>query len=158
MTRPLLIIVALAGLGSWLPSYGAPAISAPEGAVALTTGEIRERFSGVRDHAEVQDEESTRAVNDWYADGRFLVRWSNQSESGEVSGKWWAENNMRCIEIQSGLADREGVTSCSPVYRQGDVLLSVERDGRIHGVHRLTPLLGGSDRSFEAIPSRGLAE
>lgn len=135
------------GLGFGLLLAGSGALSAPADAVALSTQEIRERFSNVRDDAEVQDEAGSRAVNDWYADGRFIVRWRNQSGSGEVTGEWWAENDMRCITIQTGLPEREGETACSPLYQRGDVLISIEPDGSIHAIHRLSPLPEAPDQS-----------
>ena len=140
MTRGILVLSILTGVSLGLTSCASPTASRPDGAVALTTEEILEQFSGVRDAAEVQDQAGTLAVNDWYKNGTFVVRWSNHSESGEVTGRWWAENNKRCIEIYTGLPESKGVTSCSLIYRRGDVFLSMEPDGRIHGIHRLTPL------------------
>lgn len=140
MTRRILVLRMLTGVSLGLAFCTSAAASMPDEAVALTTEEILKHFSGVRDAAEVQDQAGTLAVNDWYKNGTFVVRWSNHSKSGEVTGKWWAENDKRCIEIDMGLPERKGVTSCSPVYRRGDLFLSMEPDGRIHGIHRLTPL------------------
>ncbi len=109
-------------------------------AVALSTDEIRTAFSNVRDDAEVQDSSGTRATNYWYADGTFTNAWRNASGSGEVAGRWWAEDGKRCVVITSGLPDREGVEQCSPVYRHSNTYLSIESDGSIHGVHRLSPI------------------
>ena len=112
----------------------------PPGAVVLSTEEIRTVFANVKDEAEVQDASSTRATNYWYADGTFTNSWHNAGASGEVAGRWWAENNKRCVEITSGLPERQGVTRCSPVYRLGDLYFSTEQDGSVHGAHRLTPI------------------
>ncbi len=109
-------------------------------AVALSTDEIRTAFSNVRDDAEVQDSSDTRATNYWYADGTFTNAWRNACGSGEVTGRWWAEDGKRCVVITGGLPDREGVEQCSPVYRHSNTYLSIESDGSIHGVHRLSPI------------------
>ena len=112
----------------------------PPDAVALGTEEIRVAFADVKDEAEVQDASGTRAINYWYADGTFTNRWRNANASGEVTGRWWAENDKRCVEITCGLPEREGVTRCSPVYRLGDVYFSTDQDGSVHGAHRLAPI------------------
>ncbi|MGC6475687.1 MAG: hypothetical protein ACON41_03515 [Parvibaculales bacterium] len=113
----------------------------PEEARALTTAEIKTIFANVRDDAQVQDKKATRAINFWYADGRFENNWSRADANGRVTGRWWAENNQRCIIITQGLPEFEGQKRCSPVYQYGGVYLSVEADGRrVHGVHRLSPI------------------
>jgi hypothetical protein len=114
--------------------------SLPADAVILTTIEVREAFANVKDEAEVQDAAGTRAVNYWYSNGTFTNRWRNATASGEVTGRWWAEDNKRCVEITSGLPEREGKVRCAPVYRLGDVYYSIEQDGRVHGAHRLSPI------------------
>ncbi|MFK7976407.1 MAG: hypothetical protein AB8C02_09745 [Halioglobus sp.] len=112
----------------------------PTGAVQLTGSEIVHAFSNVRDDAEVQDTAATRAVNYWHADGRFFNRWHNGEASGEVSGTWRVENNLRCITILTGLSERLGQESCRPVFRRGTQYLSFNGDGSIHGIHTLSPL------------------
>ena len=113
------------------------------GAVPLTTEEIRSVFRNVRDDARVQDEAGTRAVNHWYADGRFTNSWSNDNASGSVQGRWRASDGKRCIVITVGLPDRIGRESCSTVLRRGDEYLSLNPDGSIHGIHRLSPISDG---------------
>ena len=112
----------------------------PEGAVALTTTDIQKVFANVKDEAELQDTAGTHATNYWYSNGTFTNAWRNAKGSGEVAGRWWAEGGKRCVLITSGLPGREGVAQCSPVYRRGDHYLSIEPDGRIHGIHLLTPI------------------
>lgn len=112
----------------------------PAQARALTTAEIETNFANMRDDAAVQDEKATKAVNFWYADGRFENNWSRADANGRVMGRWWAENNQRCIIIAQGLPELEGQKRCAPVYQYRDVYLSVEADGRVHGVHRLSPI------------------
>ena len=111
----------------------------PEHATRLVTSEIRAAFANVRDDARVQDAAGTRAVNVWHADGHFVNNWHNAGGSGEVRGRWRAHDNMRCITIESGLEDRIGVESCKPMYRLGEDYYSVNPDGTVHGVHRLSP-------------------
>ncbi len=112
----------------------------PPGATRLSTEEIQRLFSGVRDDAQVQDRFRTTAVNEWHSDGSFVNRWSNAERSGEVRGRWWAESDRRCIVITAGLPEREGIESCGPLYREQDIFYSVNQDGSVHGVHRLSPL------------------
>ena len=113
--------------------------------IQLSDTEILRAFSDVRDDAEVQDAASTRAVNYWYADGRFISLWNNGIDSGEVTGTWRVENNLRCITISAGLPERIGEESCNPVFRRGDKYVSFNSDGSIHGIHTLSPLLQSSE-------------
>ena len=94
----------------------------------------------MRDRASVQDSAGTTAVNAWYSDGSFVNRWQNGEHSGEVRGRWWARDDKRCIVITAGLPEREGVESCSPLYREGERYFSVNPDGSVHGIHQLSPL------------------
>ena len=112
----------------------------PDDAEPLSTDQIRSAFDNVKDEAEVQDAAGTRAVNHWYSDGTFTNNWRNAGASGEVTGRWWAEDNKRCVMVTSGLPERQGLARCSPVYRLGEVYFSTEQDGSVHGVHRLAPL------------------
>ena len=118
----------------------------PDGAVRMTSEDIKRLFSGVTDNAEVQDSRGTSAVNYWYADGSFVNRWSNEVASGEVRGTWSARNGERCIVITSGLPERIGIERCAPLYQQGSKIYSLNPDGSVHGVHRLSPLPNSSDQ------------
>ena len=109
-------------------------------AIKLNGGEILRTFADVRDDAKVQDAAGTRAVNHWYSDGNFISRWSNGLDSGEVTGTWRIEKNMRCITITAGLPQRVGKERCGPVFRRGSEYLSFNSDGSIHGIHTLSPL------------------
>lgn len=109
-------------------------------AVRLSTEEIKRVFADVRDEAQVQDSAGTRAVNYWYADGRFINEWSSPDGSGRVTGRWRAKDGRRCVLIRSGLPDRIGKEICGPVYRRGQTYLSLNPDGSIHGMHTLAPL------------------
>lgn len=109
-------------------------------AVRLSTAEILQTFANVRDQAEVQDADHTRAVNQWYADGRFVNHWRSPHGSGKVTGRWRAQNGKRCVTILSGLPERIGRETCSPVYRLGQIYLSINPDGSVHGKHSLSPL------------------
>jgi len=112
----------------------------PEGAVRLSTKAIEQNFSNVCDRAEVQDAAGTLASNAWYADGRLVNQWSNGEASGTVTGHWSAEDGLRCVVILSGLTGAEGKKRCSPVYRAGGDFFSINPDGSVHGIHRLTPM------------------
>lgn len=112
----------------------------PPEAMPLSTSEIQCAFSNVRDDALVQDSAGTTAINHWYSNGSFINQWRNEQLSGEVRGRWWAEDDQRCIVITQGLPERSGVKSCTPLYRVGDRYFSVNPDGSVHGIHRLSPL------------------
>ncbi len=112
----------------------------PPGSSQLSTQEIQCLFSDVRDDASVQDSAGTKAINYWYGDGSFTNQWSNDRGSGEVRGHWRAHNNRRCIVITEGLPERIGVESCAPMYRNDNRYFSVNSDGSVHGIHRLSPL------------------
>lgn len=107
----------------------------------LSGEEILRDFADVQDDARVQDAAGTTAVNHWYADGRFVNRWSNGKDSGEVTGTWRVEKDQRCVTIATGLPEREGQESCGPVFQRGSEYLSFNPDGSIHGIHSLSPLL-----------------
>jgi hypothetical protein len=125
---------------SGLIVIGSIACAEPQSSVRLTTEEIRQIFSGVRDDAMVQDAAGTSAVNYWCADGTFTNEWSNETGSGQVVGRWRAINDQRCVVIFSGLPDDSDTERCSPILRDGGQYLSVNPDGSIHGVHTLSPI------------------
>lgn len=135
IARPVPAILA------WMIS-GISMAADPVDTVRLSTEKIRTVFANVRDDARVQDAVGTIAVNFWYADGSFTNAWSNEHGSGTVQGHWRAQDDKRCIVITAGLADRIGKESCSPVLRRGKEYLSINPDGSIHGIHRLTPITG----------------
>lgn len=133
------LVVLLVSLGPALAAVAA-GTALPEGAVRLTAEEIRLAFSDVRDQAQVQGGAGTTALNHWYADGSFSNRWSNGDRQGEVVGRWWVEDDRRCIVITAGLPGREGRQSCTPIYRLGEHYYSTNEDGSVHGIHQLAPL------------------
>jgi hypothetical protein len=95
--------------------------------------EILEAFADVRDDAEVQGSIGTRAINYWYADGRFFNRWSNGENTGEVTGTWRLEGNLRCVTIRTGLPKRINRETCGPVFsaqlhQVGAVTIGLFRD------------------------------
>lgn len=113
----------------------------PEGGRVLSGEEIVLAFSDVRDEAEIQDAAGTTAVNRWHSDGRFVNRWKNASESGQVSGSWRVVKDERCVLIRAGLEGAIGKEKCSPVFKVGDRYMSVNADGSVHAFHTLTPML-----------------
>ena len=106
----------------------------------LNNQQILDAFADVRDDAEVQDAAGSRAVNYWYASGRFVSAWRNGTSSGEVSGTWQVKNDQRCIVITAGLPERVGKESCNPVFRRGSQYFSFNSDGTVHGIHTLSAL------------------
>jgi len=127
-------------LTALLSQFHALAEESVAGAERLGSDAIVRAFADVRDDAQVQDTAGTSAVNYWYADGRFTNRWTNTSGTGEVGGRWRVANDERCTTILSGLPSRQGKEICAPIYRRGETYLSLNPDGSIHGIHRLTPL------------------
>jgi len=115
-------------------------IAQPQNSVRLTTQEITRTFSNVLDSAQVQDSVGTSANNLWYGDGRLINNWSNEDASGQVTGQWYARDNLRCVVILTGIPEALGRAKCGPIYRQGDTYISLNKDGSVHGVHRLTPM------------------
>jgi hypothetical protein len=124
-----------------------PAYAESPGSTQLTTEEIRQAFSGVRDDARVQDEANTRAVNFWCANGVFTTEWSNGERSGKVVGRWRAIDNQRCVTILSGLGEPGDKERCGPILRRGEHYLSVNPDGSIHGVHSLSAITAADIRA-----------
>ena len=112
----------------------------PENSIRLSTAEIQQTFSNVRDTAQVQDSAATTATNLWYEDGRLINHWSNDSASGTVTGQWYTENGQRCVVIHSRIPEAIGEKRCGPVYRRGTDYISVNADGSIHGIHLLSPM------------------
>ncbi|MCP5089668.1 MAG: hypothetical protein GY949_01960 [Gammaproteobacteria bacterium] len=106
----------------------------------LSGVQIERTFADVVDTAIVKDVENGRAINHWYSDGRFTSKYSSANGSGTVTGTWFVENNRRCVAIDSGLPDSTGHTTCSPLYRCDDDIVSLNADGNMHGVHRLEDL------------------
>ncbi len=128
-------------------ALGAITCAELQSGIPLSTDEIREAFSGVRDDAIVQDAEGTRAVNYWCADGTFVSEWSNGSVLGRVAGRWWALDDQRCVVIVSGPEELVDTERCGPVLRSGEQYLSVDPDGSIHGIHTLSPMPSGDSGS-----------
>ncbi len=139
--------LALSTAISGLLVAGALADTTPPDSTRLTTGEIAQVFSGVRDDATVQDAAGTSAVNFWCADGTFTNAWSNGTRSGKVVGRWRAFNDERCVVITSGHPEFEDVERCSPILRTGERYLSVNPDGSIHGVHTLSTITATEART-----------
>ena len=135
-----------------LPVVGSMAYAATPGGDRLTTEEIRQLFTGVRDDARVQDAEGTSAVNYWCADGTFSSNWSNGTISGKVIGRWRAINDQRCIVADSGLDGDGGLERCGPILRDEDRYLSVNPDSSIHGIHTLSPLTAEENRAQCQVP------
>jgi predicted amidohydrolase YtcJ len=101
---------------------------------------IEHAFADVVDSAEVRDIEDGEAKNHWFADGRFTSEWSGAGSRGRVAGTWHIEGDQRCVTIGSGIADAEDHETCSPIYKCGDTMVSVNPDGTIHGVHHVDKL------------------
>ena len=110
----------------------------------LTTVQIIDTFSNVIDRGEVQDQWGISAETHWYADGRFVSRWWQRSEGDpdpvpqSVTGRWRAENDLRCVAFAPVT---DNAWSCAAVWRLEDGrYLSMNPDGSIHGLHRLSAM------------------
>ncbi len=108
---------------------------------ALSGEQILSAFSDVIDQADIQDEAGTTAVNQWHSDGRFVNRWKNAADSGEVIGTWRVVGDQRCVLISAGLEGAIGKEKCSPVFKSGERYMSVNADGSIHAFHTLRVML-----------------
>ncbi len=120
--------------------FSAAVCAQPTDAVRLSTSEINQAFADVCDYADVQDSAGTTAVNQWHSNGVLINVWSNGNRSGTVTGSWHADNDLRCVTIVSGIPELENTTRCGPVYRRGDDYFSINADGSVHGVHRLSSM------------------
>ena len=105
----------------------------------LTTLEIRTLFTDASDQAILHGSSAT-ATNEWHKDGRFINNWQDSNRSGTVTGFWYAKNDQRCVEIETGPAELVATTRCGPIYRRHKWFFSVNPDGGIHAIHTLSPL------------------
>ena len=117
-----------------------------EGQTRLATDQITEMFSNVIDRGEVQDGRGISAETHWFADGTFVSRWWTEvhdaSTEGavehEVTGRWRTERDLRCVTFGS---ETQSDWSCAEVWLLADGrVLSLNPDGSLHGLHRLSPL------------------
>ncbi len=106
----------------------------------LSGEEIKLAFNNVRDQAEVQDALVTTAENQWHADGRFISIWNNQQQSGKVTGRWFVQQDTRCVIIETGLPSMTNQTKCGPIFERNEKYYTVNEDGSIHGIHTLSEL------------------
>ena len=115
-----------------------------EGQTRLATDQITEMFSNVIDRGEVQDGRGISAETHWFADGTFVSRWWTEASDTsvedapkqKVTGRWRAERDLRCVTFKVG-----GDWSCAEVWLLADGrVLSLNPDGSVHGLHRLSPL------------------
>ncbi len=106
----------------------------------LSGEEILLAFNNVRDDAQVQDAAATIAVNHWHEKGTFVTLWTNQKQSGTVTGQWFVRNDTRCVIIESGLPSFDDEARCGPIYQRDDRYYTVNRDGTVHGIHALSKL------------------
>ena len=114
------------------------------GKTQLTTAQITDLFSDVIDRGEVQNQRGISAETHWHADGTFVSQWSREASGDDdpikrqVRGRWRVESNLRCVTFSSG---NQPDWSCAEVWMLDDGrVLSLNPDGSIHGLHRLSPL------------------
>lgn len=111
----------------------------PEDAVPLSTEEITATFAGVKENYKGRDNPAVTATGTFGEDGEFAASWSAGSQSGDVTGEWYAEDGKRCLKTinsNGGSTDIE----CHAIYKTGEVYTSLNDDGSIHGIHSLTPM------------------
>ena len=113
------------------------------GKTRLTSTQITRLFSDVIDRGEVQDRRGISAETLWYANGTFVSQWWKEashegSVKQEVTGRWRAERDLRCVAFGSGARID---WSCAEVWLLDDGrVLSLNPDGSTHGLHRLSTL------------------
>jgi hypothetical protein len=125
------------------------------GKTRLTSTEIRRLFSDVIDRGEVQNQRGISAETHWQANGTFVSRWWTQASTAtdasdasdvrdkgavkrEVTGRWRTERDLRCVTFDLGT---QPDWSCAEVWLLDDGrILSLNPDGSVHGLHRLSPL------------------
>lgn len=111
-------------------------------AVQLSTSEIVETFSDTLDRGAVHSKSGISAETQWLSSGHFETRWWREigptPKINVVSGRWKAENNERCVLLQG---TSEGEWQCTPVFERADgVIISLNEDGSVHGIHQIVPL------------------
>ena len=118
--------------------------SRPMGKTQLTTAQITDLFSDVIDRGEVQNQRGISAETHWHADGTFVSQWTREANGDgdpikrQVRGRWRVESNLRCVTFSTG---NQPDWSCAEVWLLDDGrVLSLNPDGSIHGLHRLSPL------------------
>ena len=118
--------------------------SGPMGKTQLTTAQITDLFSDVIDRGEVQNQRGISAETHWHADGTFVSQWTREANGDgdpikrQVRGRWRVESNLRCVTFSTG---NQPDWSCAEVWLFDDGrVLSLNPDGSIHGLHRLSPL------------------
>ena len=118
--------------------------SGPMGKTQLTTAQITDLFSDVIDRGEVQNQRGISAETHWHADGTFVSQWTREANDDDdpikrqVRGRWRVESNLRCVTFSTG---NQPDWSCAEVWLFDDGrVLSLNPDGSIHGLHRLSPL------------------
>ena len=118
--------------------------SGPMGKTQLTTAQITDLFSDVIDRGEVQNQRGISAETHWHADGTFVSQWSREANGDgdpikrQVRGRWRVESNLRCVTFSTG---NQPDWSCAEVWLLDDGrVLSLNPDGSIHGLHRLSSL------------------
>ena len=118
--------------------------SGPMGKTQLTTAQITDLFSDVIDRGEVQNQRGISAETHWHADGTFVSQWTREANGDDdpikrhVRGRWRVESNLRCVTFSTG---NQPDWSCAEVWLLDDGrVLSLNPDGSIHGLHRLSPL------------------
>ena len=118
--------------------------SRPMGKTQLTTAQITDLFSDVIDRGEVQNQRGISAETHWQADGTFVSQWTREANGNgdpikrQVRGRWRVESNLRCVTFSTG---NQPDWSCAEVWLLDDGrVLSLNPDGSIHGLHRLSPL------------------
>ena len=118
--------------------------SGPVGKTQLTTAQITDLFSDVIDRGEVQNQRGISAETHWHADGTFVSQWTREANGDDdpikrqVRGRWRVESNLRCVTFSTG---NQPDWSCAEVWLLDDGrVLSLNPDGSIHGLHRLSSL------------------
>ena len=124
--------------------YGCATTSSEEllieqGGHKMTPDEITQTFRDVKEQYIDSDNPALTAESEWHSDGAFKATWKSGEETGNTSGKWYVENEMRCIKhdvpLPNGLH-----TECHRMYQTGDTYTSINPDGSIHGEHSNSPL------------------
>lgn len=140
-SSPVAVAVVLSlALGSGL-SNADPGLTADwrETSQPLSDEEIVALFSDVLDQATVLDSPGTTAVNRWYRDGRLVSEWRHGDRRGRLAGRWYAENNQRCVMVEAD-DGAVGEPRCGAIYQRGTIVVSLNPDGSEHGLHALSPL------------------
>ncbi len=130
------VLVAAAAVLAGCAMTTAEVTVVESGAVKLTNPQIETLFTNAQEKYVSRDRSSEiTAVAAWGGDQSFSADWESGSDSGTLTGRWYIENDMRCVEFDQDLKVNP---ECVSIYRTDGGYTSFWPDGSIHGLHTVS--------------------